>query len=84
MPPKFEIWTSEAEKALIDFVEMRPILWDVTNKYYRRNDLKELQWEEFCKRMGVSYTGKQNNVYYLSINCKVNINNNNLVNYIYF
>lgn len=72
MPPKYEIWTTEAENELIDFVEERPILWDTTHKYYRRNDLKELQWEHLSRKMGTLYTGKQNNVYYLSNNYKIN------------
>lgn len=60
MPPKFEIWTSEAEQLLIYLVEERTIVWDVTQNNYRRNDLKELRWEEISQKMGTPYTGKQN------------------------
>lgn len=58
MPPKIDIWNTEAEQLLIDLVEIRSILWDITQKNYRRNDLKDLQWEEVSRKMGASYTGK--------------------------
>lgn len=58
MPPKMEIWTNESEQLIIDLVKVRTILWDITHNNYRRNDLKEMLWEEISQRMGAPYTGK--------------------------
>ncbi|KYN17835.1 hypothetical protein ALC57_09873 [Trachymyrmex cornetzi] len=58
MPPKMDIWSSDAEQLLIDLVKARAILWDIIYRNYRRNDLKEIQWEEISKKMGLLYSSK--------------------------
>ncbi|KYN22219.1 hypothetical protein ALC57_05390 [Trachymyrmex cornetzi] len=58
MPPKMDIWFRDAEQLLIDLVKTRAILWDITHRNYRRNDLKEIQWEEISKKMGLLYSSK--------------------------
>ncbi|KAK3922208.1 Transcription factor Adf-1 [Frankliniella fusca] len=52
MPPKLKIWTSELEFQLIHEVRSRPILWDISLADYRRNDLKEVHWEEVANKLG--------------------------------
>lgn len=58
MPPKIKLWTTESEYKLIHEVRNRPILWDVTSKDYRRIDLKEIQWEEVAKSLGLNFSSK--------------------------
>lgn len=58
MPPKMNIWSYQTEQLLIDLVEECTILWDITQKNYRRNDLKEIEWEKISQKMGAPYTGK--------------------------
>ncbi|KYM97852.1 hypothetical protein ALC62_11456 [Cyphomyrmex costatus] len=59
MPPKKQIFTIDQEFLLIDAVKNRPQLWDVSHPTYRRNDIKEVLWQEVADLVGIpNITGK--------------------------
>ncbi|KYM93414.1 hypothetical protein ALC62_15992 [Cyphomyrmex costatus] len=53
MPPKKQIFTIDQEFLLIDAVKNRPQLWDVSHPMYRRNDIKEVLWQEVADLVGI-------------------------------
>jgi hypothetical protein len=59
VPPKMKTWSIDVEMKMIQEIESRPVLWDVTSSFYKRADLKPAAWVEVADVLGIPLiTGK--------------------------
>ncbi|XP_071580750.1 uncharacterized protein [Temnothorax nylanderi] len=53
MPPKMKSLSTDVEMKMIQEIETRPVLWDVTSSIYKRADLKPAAWAEVADALKI-------------------------------